>query len=316
MLEVRRLVMLRAVAREGSIASAARALSYTRSAVSQQLAALEAETGVQLMVRSGNRVSLTPAGAALVENTEKILTELRAAEAMLDFSAGEVRGLLRIGIPFREGPGIMVRALREVRQRHPALEIQLVHILGDHAPEDIREERLDVAIVSRFGPWPVGTSEGLKEWLLSRDQLRLYVAADHALAGATSPLRISDLRDEPWILSHHTQLGRLTTDLCTAAGFEPLVAALVDDLSIAIRLAGVGWGITLAPELTPAVNELPIERIQLEDVESERESVLIVRAREETAPRVAVVIDAACRAARQAAQPRAAAAATGRTVLA
>jgi DNA-binding transcriptional LysR family regulator len=316
MLEVRRLVMLRAVAREGSIASAARALSYTRSAVSQQLAALEAETGVQLMVRSGNRVSLTSAGAALVENTEKILAELRAAEAMLDSSAGEVRGLLRIGIPFREGPGIMVRALREVRQRHPSLEIQLVHILGDQAPEDIREERLDVAIVSRFGPWSEATSEGLKEWLLSRDQLRLYVAADHSLAGATSPLRIADLRDEPWILSHYTQLGRLTTALCNAAGFEPVVAALVDDLSIAIRLAGVGWGITLAPELTPAVNELPIERIQLEGLESERESVLIVRAREESAPRLAVVIDAARRAAKAAAQQRAAAAVSGRSVLA
>jgi DNA-binding transcriptional LysR family regulator len=314
MLEVRRLVMLRAVAREGSIASAARALSYTRSAVSQQLAALEAETGVQLMVRSGNRVSLTSAGAALVENTEKILAELHAAEAMLDCSAGEVRGLLRVGIPFREGPGIMVRALREVRQRHPALEVQLVHILGDQAPEDIREERLDVAIVSRFGPWSEATSEGLGEWLLGRDKLRLCVAADHPLAGVTSPLGIGDLRDEPWILSH-TQLGRLTTALCNAAGFEPVVAALVDDLSIAIRLAGVGWGITLAPELTPTVNELPIERIELEGLESERESVLIVRAREEHAPRLSVVIDAARRAAKAAEQQRAGAALTGRSVL-
>jgi DNA-binding transcriptional LysR family regulator len=304
MLDVRKLVMLRAVAKEGSIASAARALSYTRSAVSQQLNALEAETGVQLMIRSGNRVRLTPAGAALVGNTEKILTELRAAEAMLDNSAGEVRGFLRIGVPFREGPGIMVRALREVRQRHPALEIQLVHILGDHAPIDIREERLDVAIVSRFASWPEATSEGIKEWIVSHDQLRLYVTVEHVLAHASAPVPISDLRDEPWILSHQTQLGRLTRGLCNGAGFEPIVAALVDDVSIAVRLAGVGWGITLAPQLTPVVNELPVERLEVQGLEAERESVLIVRAGDDLSPRLAVVIDSVRKAARVAAQQR------------
>ena len=55
MLDVRKLVMLRAVAAEGSIAAAARALRYTRSAVSQQLSSLEAEAGTSLVDRRGNR---------------------------------------------------------------------------------------------------------------------------------------------------------------------------------------------------------------------------------------------------------------------
>jgi molybdate transport repressor ModE-like protein len=103
MLDVRKLAMLRAVAAEGSIAAAARSLQYTRSAVSQQLTALESEVGARLVDRRGNRIRLTRLGVALVAQTERILVELRAAEALLGSDSGEVRGLLRVGIPFREG---------------------------------------------------------------------------------------------------------------------------------------------------------------------------------------------------------------------
>ena len=77
MLDVRKLLMLRSIADEGSIAGAARSLKYTRSAVSQQLKAFERTAGVPLVSRGGNRITLTPAGQALVEHTERILVELR-----------------------------------------------------------------------------------------------------------------------------------------------------------------------------------------------------------------------------------------------
>src|SRR5712664_2292394 len=102
MLDVKKLIMLRTVAAEGSIAAAGRALSYTRSAVSQQLTALEADAGVPLVNRVGNKITLTPTGQALVEHAERILVELRAAETMLT-GDGAVNGLLRVGVPFREG---------------------------------------------------------------------------------------------------------------------------------------------------------------------------------------------------------------------
>ena len=126
MLDVRKLAMLRAVAAEGSIAAAARSLQYTRSAVSQQLTALESEVGARLVDRRGNRIRLTRLGVALVAQTERILVEVRAAEALLGSDSGEVSGLLRVGIPFREGPRIMSRALTGVRSRFPDLEIQLI----------------------------------------------------------------------------------------------------------------------------------------------------------------------------------------------
>jgi DNA-binding transcriptional LysR family regulator len=296
MLDVRKLVMLRAIAIEGSIAGAARSLNYTRPAVSQQLTALEAETGAKLLSRDGNRVRLTPAGASLVENTERILIELRTAEAMLDSAAGEVRGRLRVGVPFREGPGIMGRALRAVRERYPRLELQLIHVSSEEAPNRLRDERLDLAIASRVMPWPAAVSAGLREWSLGADPLCVYVAADHPLA-SSSACRITQLRDEPWILGEGTTLGRLTTALCNAAGFEPVVAALVDDVSIAVRLVGSGWGVTIAPGAMTTVPESPIAILHAEGVEAVRESVLLVRQGEEAVRRFAVTIDAVRKAA-------------------
>src|SRR3982074_2440596 len=115
MLDVRKLIMLRAIAAEGSIAAAAPSLHYTRSAVSQHVSALERETGAQLIDRAGGRVWLTPVGQELVEHTERILVELRAAEAMLASDPHPIGGLPNVGVPFGEGPRIMTPALTEGR---------------------------------------------------------------------------------------------------------------------------------------------------------------------------------------------------------
>mgnify|MGYP003418786657 CR=1 FL=1 len=88
MLDVRRLRVLREVALRGSIARAAESLRFTPSAVSQQLAKLEAEAGVPLVERGPRSVSLTPAGWRLVEHAEAILERLAEAEAALRELAG------------------------------------------------------------------------------------------------------------------------------------------------------------------------------------------------------------------------------------
>jgi len=291
MLDVRKLAMLRAVAAEGSIAAAARSLQYTRSAVSQQLTALESEVGARLVDRRGNRIRLTRLGVALVAQTERILVELRAAEALLGSDSGEVSGLLRVGIPFREGPRIMSRALTGVRSRFPDLEIQLIATTDESGADEVRRERLDMAILSRFGPRRHNALPGLKEWVLGADPLRLYLPSGHPLAGRPVCM-LSELRDEAWIVSQTTTLGRMTMTLCAAAGFEPRIAAFVDDLSTAIRLVGIGWGVTVAPELTPATPESSVVRIPLQGMETTRQTVLVVRDGEAAAPRIAVAVDA------------------------
>jgi DNA-binding transcriptional LysR family regulator len=291
MLDVRKLVMLRAVSAEGSIAAAARSLRYTRSAVSQQLSALESEAGTALVDRVGNRITLTAAGRTLVEHTERILVELRAAEATLASDDQGVSGLLRVGVPFREGPHIMSTALTEVRRRFPKMQIRLVATTDEIGANEVLRGQLDMVILSRFGAARPRRVPGLREWVLGHDALRLCVPADHRLADAAS-CTIADLRDEAWIVCPASSLGQLVMTLCVTAGFEPELAATVNDIGTAIGLVGIGWGVTIAPELTPAGPDLGVVRIPIAGLDTVRHSVLIVRDGEHLSPRIAAAITA------------------------
>ena len=83
MLDLRRLRLLRELDRRGTITAVAEALSYSPSAVSQQLTALEKETGMKLLEPVGRRVRLTAQGELLVAHTEMLLEEMERAEAAL-----------------------------------------------------------------------------------------------------------------------------------------------------------------------------------------------------------------------------------------
>ena len=95
MLDLRKLRLLRELAHRGTIAAVAAALSYSPSAVSQQLSALEREVGRPLLIRTGRRVRLTAAGTVLVEHTEVILADLERALAALAASAWQSRQAMR-----------------------------------------------------------------------------------------------------------------------------------------------------------------------------------------------------------------------------
>src|SRR5690242_18305445 len=97
MLDVRRLRLLRDLARLGTIAAVAEAHTYSPSAVSQQIATLQREAGVPLIERTGRGVTLTPAGTALVRHAETALAALEAAAATLAAARTGLHGTVRIG---------------------------------------------------------------------------------------------------------------------------------------------------------------------------------------------------------------------------
>src|SRR5437868_14588564 len=122
MLDVKRLRVLREVATQGSFSSAAEALDYTQSAVSQQIATLEREAGTVLVDRSARGVRLTEAGEALVRHADAILARLAEAESELEAIAGLRGGRLRLAA-FESGAStLMPLAIAAFSQRHPAVE--------------------------------------------------------------------------------------------------------------------------------------------------------------------------------------------------
>src|ERR1700728_3133958 len=125
MLNVARLRVLKEVAYRGSLSAAADALSYTQSAISQQIATLEAETGMALLERHPRGVSLTAAGQALVGHAEEILAGLEAAEAALAEIAGLRGGRLRMASFPTAGATLMPLAIATFRALYPDVELTL-----------------------------------------------------------------------------------------------------------------------------------------------------------------------------------------------
>src|SRR4051812_44505270 len=132
MIDVRRLQMLREVAREGSLSAAARTLGYTQPAVSHHIARLEEEVGTALLARLGRGVRLTDAGLALVVHADAVLTRLDLAKEEVAEIAGLRAGRVRLAAFPSGSATLMAPALSRLRRRHPGIEVTFTEL----EPED------------------------------------------------------------------------------------------------------------------------------------------------------------------------------------
>src|SRR3954451_12667088 len=149
MLDATRLRVLDAVARDGSVTAAARELSYSQPSVSHHLARLEAETGAQLLQKSGRGIRLTQAGSLLADRAAEIIGRIDAAEAELSAHVGLTAGRVRVA-GFASAIGSLVpRAAATLAREHPGLEIGSTDTHPPEALELLRTGKVEVAIIFR-----------------------------------------------------------------------------------------------------------------------------------------------------------------------
>jgi DNA-binding transcriptional LysR family regulator len=251
-LNVGRLRVLSEVARRGSFSAAAEALSYTQSAVSQQIAALEAETGVTLLERHPRGVRPTTAGQRLVEHTEGILAQLQSAEAELASIAGLRGGQLRMASFPTAGATLMPLAIANFRARYPDVELTLAEGEPEEIAPRLHAGELDLALLFEFGDGNVRSrrrAEDFKRVHLLHDAMYLALPREHALAKQAA-VRLQDLSDEAWVqTSRASACARYVVRSCHAAGFEPRVSFESDDYQTVQGLVAAGVGVALIPEL-------------------------------------------------------------------
>src|ERR671914_7786 len=180
MLDVRRMRVLREVAVRGSFSAAADSLSFTQSAVSQQIAALEGEAGTKLVQRGARGVRLTEGGEAVVRHTEAIMARLAEAEAELEAISGLRGGRLRTASFESAGSTLMPLAIAAFRQQHPAVELSM----SLSEPEDcvplLRSGELDLGVV--FESAVKQADDGIDRVHLLEDPMYLVLPRDHPLA--------------------------------------------------------------------------------------------------------------------------------------
>jgi DNA-binding transcriptional LysR family regulator len=247
MLDVRRMRVLREVAVKGSFSAAAESLSFTQSAISQQIAALEREAGTTLVQRSARGVRLTEAGEAVVRHTDAIMARLAEAEAELEAIAGLRGGRLRMAAFESAGATLMPLAIAAFRQQHPAVELSM----SMSEPEDcvplLRSGDLDLAIV--FESAVKHANDGIHRVHLIEDPMYLVLPRDHPLA-TRRRVRLADLAGEAWIGGQpDCECNRLISRACAVAGYEPRIAFETDDYTAMQGFVAAGVGVSLIAEL-------------------------------------------------------------------
>ncbi len=251
MLDVKRMRVLREVAARGSFSAAAESLSYTQSAISQQIAALEREAGTTLVERSARGVRLTDAGRALVVHADAILARLADAEAELEAIAGLRAGRVRMASFPSAGATVMPKAIAAFRKAHPGVEVQLHPAEPDDALAMLRAGEVDIAlsITTTFDDAARG-HEGMELTHILDDPMYVTTPDWHPLARKRS-LRLADLAEEQWILGSTGSCPDTSIFLreCERAGFEPRIVFHSDDYFAIQGFVAAGMGVSFIPDL-------------------------------------------------------------------
>ena len=247
-LDVRRMRVLREVAGRGTIAAAARALSFTPSAVSQQLAVLEREAGVALLDRQGGRVRLTDAGRRLVVRTEAILVELEAASAELSAAAAEVAGDVHVGCFPSAERALLAPAVAALDARHPGVRVRTTELEPEAALPALRLGDVDAVVCHEDVARPAPADDRLERVDLLEDPLRLVLPAGHPADAEAVPL--AALAGERWVATPPGTACRAMVDrACGVAGFVPDVPFHANEFGVLAAFVAQGLAVALIPAL-------------------------------------------------------------------
>jgi DNA-binding transcriptional LysR family regulator len=247
MLDIPRLRLLRAVVASGSIRASASALGYTPSAVSQQLASLQRETGLRLFERVGRGIEPTAAGRTLAVEAESLFEALSRVEGVVgDLRAGRV-GSLSIGYFGSAGGTWLPPVVAALRAEFPELRLDLRMTEFTRGDPDI-----DIFVDS-----PGVEHPSLADVRTLIDDPYLAVVRDDDPLAQRTEVPLADLAGRHWVDNdlRDGACRQVLLAACAKAGFSPQFAVETPDYRTAMSFVATGIGITVIPEL--GVGDLP-----------------------------------------------------------
>ncbi|WP_371526107.1 LysR family transcriptional regulator [Streptomyces sp. NBC_01283] len=293
MIEARRLHILRAVADHRTVTAAAAALYLTPSAVSQQLTALEQETGHRLVERGARGVRLTPAGEILLSHTNAVLAQLERAEAELAAYSSGAAGTVTVA-SFATGIALVVGpALARLSTAAPGIRVRVQDAEGDASLPMVLDRQVDVAVAVEYRGAPGADDPRLTRVPLYAEPFDAVLPETHRLADAER-VPLAELAKDAWIGPF---AGNPCHDVvilaCEAAGFQPLLEHWSDDFRAVVALASAGAGVALVPR--SALRGMDVSGVVIRPVEGvapTRRVFAAVRCGAEEHPLIRPVLDA------------------------
>jgi DNA-binding transcriptional LysR family regulator len=252
MLDLRRLRLLRELHLRGTIAAVADALQYTPSAVSQQLATLEREAGVKLLVRAGRGVRLTDPALVLVGHAEGLLERAALAESDLAAAAGTVAGRARIAGFQSVAIRLAMPAMEALAREAPRLRCELVEAEPEQALPALAVGDVDFVLGDEWQHQPLTIPPGLRRQDLLADPVHLVLPARHAVARRhREAVPLAELAGEVWAAGYAGMgWAEMVERTCRGlAGFDPDIRHRTADATVSLALVARGLAVTLLPQL-------------------------------------------------------------------
>ncbi len=289
MLELRQLQVLKAIAREGSLAAAARALHYTQPTITHHLAALEAHFGQQLVQRGPRGAELNELGSALLPHVEAALERLRLAEQEIRDLAEQGARAVHIGTFPTAGALLLppaVKALLQAGVRVSLTEGELPTLL-----KELKARQLHAALVFSEPGEHLDLDEEFEQHTLLHDPLQLVLPKQHRFA-ALDHVPVQELKDEDWIgaADPGDPCDRALSRACAKYGFQPVYTLRTDDYAVVQGFVAAGAGIALVPRLALSTPNSGVVLRQLADLPLARE-VSVAALRTSAAPSIPTLVE-------------------------
>ncbi|MCM3087540.1 LysR family transcriptional regulator [Bhargavaea ginsengi] len=241
-MELRHLRYFIAVAEHLHFGRAAKELNISQPPLSQQIAQLEEEIGAQLFYRTNRSVRLTPAGEHLFREAKVIMGNLeRATTQARKIHNGEA-GKLAVGYTGMLSSGI-IRILRSFKDRHPDVELILHRMSSAMQNEALKERRIDIGFLC-----PPIDGDALGFFHLYDYPFVVALPSSHPLTGDPSPIRLSELSGEPFILPPRGEEAGYFDQiiaLCNRAGISPDIRQEAEGVTTILSLVAAGIGISI-----------------------------------------------------------------------
>jgi DNA-binding transcriptional LysR family regulator len=284
MIDVRRLRVLRELADHGTVAAAAAALHLTPSAVSQQLAALTRETGVQLVEPDGRRLRLTDAALVLLGHAHVVFAQLEQAEVDLARHAEGHVTTIRIGAFPTALAGLVAPVTSALRGEQPPVTVHAIEADERSCFAQLAAGQLDVAISVELPGAPQQDGPRFHRQPLLTDVLDAALPAQHPLAGEQA-IALSQLAGADWVIGRPgTSCHDVVMVACATAGFTPRAVHHTSDWASVAALVREGDSVALIPRLAQTLVPTGVFLVPLHGSTAARHVFAATRRGNHTAP--------------------------------
>ncbi|CAI6077063.1 LysR family transcriptional regulator [Cohnella sp. JJ-181] len=258
MLDTRQMKYFIEVAKREHVTEAADALHVAQSSVSRQLQQLESELGVDLFVREGRRVRLTPTGRLLLARVEQIMHMIGEAEREVQECLAPERGTVRVAFPISLAAHVLPTAIYAFRQRYPEAKFQMRQALYRDLTDGVVQGEFNLALIAPLPP----EDKKIRSKLLFTEQIVALLPIHHPLA-RESGIKLSALEGDPFVtLPEGTIFREIVLNACREIGMTPNIAFEGDDIDALKGLVSAGLGVALMPEVT-LVDNLPPSTVKI-----------------------------------------------------